>query len=164
MESKSKPLIIIAALSAIILLFIGYWTAGLWLAVPWFTVCVAAWWLIARPDSRWMPLILMIIYVVEAAGGIIAGANAALFIPGAGLLLGCLEFSVKMDRPKNESKEAGRTSVQFSRTELLIYSVGTGVLLAEIGLQIQVSIPFIVLLISALAVVFCFFRFYSLFF
>jgi hypothetical protein len=111
-------------------------------------------------DRSWFPSAFLLVLVCGAAGGAASGLSPAMMIAGAALALIFWEFMEQIVSRRREGDLSLYNDPKWARGKLLVVSVGIGLLLAEGGLQVHISLPFGVVILAVLLILFGFSRFY----
>lgn len=118
--------------------------------------------LVKSLDRELLSSAILVLLVCAAAAGVLSGLSPAIMIAAAALALVFWELMEQMvTRRKNDNVRA-RKNPEWVHIRLLVISVGTGLLLAEAGLQVHISLPFGIVILTGMLIPYCFYRFYRL--
>ena len=139
--------------------------AGFGLAQRWpglaLAVLVGVGWLAARRLSwNWLINALLGAFTALSAASLLSGVSPALAIAASAAALAAWELSAQENPPRDEPARALAVGYLRARRVWLAAAVGLGLLLAEAGLFLRFAMPFGVLLLAALLVLFGFYQFY----
>ncbi len=162
MITNEKWLLIAFLLASVVILIIGYAMTNLWLVILVLPVILLAGWLTRQSSPGWLPSVLLALYTVEAAGGALVGAIPGLMIAGAAFMLISWEISAQLRALKGAANHPQGRLSSHAHIRRLITAVGIGLLIAEAGLLIHLRVPFGIILLAGLLVLFSLYRFYRL--
>lgn len=112
------------------------------------------------PDGGWLPSVLLVMIVCVAVLGVLSGSSPALMIAVSTLALASWEIAEQVAQRWENHKFHPDHLIKWVPRKLLLTSVGMGLLIAEVGLQIQLTVPFGVVIFAVLLILFGFTRFY----
>ncbi len=113
-------------------------------------------------DRSWLSSAFLILLVCGAAGGVLSGLSPALMVAGAALALVLWEFMGQVAYRRRDGDVPLRNNPKWAHLKLLVTSVGIGLLLAEGGLRVHLSLPFGIAVLAILLILFSFSRLYRL--
>ena len=163
MRSLSYRAFLVCVFAALILLAGGFGLAHLWWGEVFVLAIIFFWLIFQRSDWNLLPSALLAIYVCVAAAGLLSGVSPFLMIAGAAVALASWELADQRVNLPGTSNHALVSLYEHHHMKILGITVGLGLLVAEAGLFLQFSIPFGVLVLIALVVLFSLYRFFSLF-
>ncbi|NLG99542.1 MAG: hypothetical protein GX491_19475 [Chloroflexi bacterium] len=111
------------------------------------------------PGQSWFSSAFLLLLVGGAAGGVLSGVSPAMMIAGAALGLILWEASQQI---LNLRRGAGLPSLKergWTHFKVLSISVGSGLLLAEVGLLVHFPLPFGIVILAVLLIQFSLYRF-----
>lgn len=141
-----------------ILLGIGFQIAGKWFANIFILVLLVLTFLSIKFNWKWAFSIFLITNSIFAIGGILVGAPSFLMIAGVATTLASWELSTDQKHYKEMYSHAQGVVYEKNRLRLLLISIGSGMIAAEIVLLVQFQLPFIIIFLLAIIILFCFFQ------
>ena len=111
----------------------------------------------------WLSSLILSLSVIAATYGVLTGASPEIMISGTALALFIWDLLRQIVYRRKDEKLRAPIFPNRAHVQLLIFSVGTGLMLAEAGSQIQIPVPFGVVILAALLILVSLFRFYQLF-
>lgn len=113
-------------------------------------------------EWTWFPSVLLVLLICGTVTGVLSGISAALMIAIATLALIIWEYIEQIAyRPRKDNNPAGNFP-KWAHTRLLVATIGISLFFAEGGLLVQLSLPFGIILLASLLILFSFYRFYRL--
>lgn len=110
-------------------------------------------------DWTWFPSVLLVLLICGAVTGVLSGISAALMIALAALALIIWEYMEQVAfRPREDHHSAHHFS-NSAHIRLLAATIGISLVLAEGGLLVQLSLPFGIIFLAAILILFSFYRF-----
>jgi hypothetical protein len=113
-------------------------------------------------DRSWLSSSILILLVCGAAGGVLSGLSPEMMIAASAL---ALIFWELMQQILNRGKKDGSSTLNHLKStpfKLLLVSAGTGLLIAEIGLRVHFQLPFGIVILAVLLILYSVYRFYCL--
>lgn len=113
-------------------------------------------------DRSWFSSLYLLLLVGGAAGGILSGLSPTVMIAAAALALISWELLEQAVRQRENNVLPSVNGVKLPHFTILMISVGSGLLLAEGGLLVHLSLPFGIVALAGLLILYSFSRFYRL--
>lgn len=114
------------------------------------------------PDQSWFSSALLLLLVGGAAVGVLSGVSPAMMIAGAAVALILWEASQQILNRRRGAVLPSLKEHRWTHFKVLMISVGSGLLLAEGGLQVHFPLPFGIDVLAVLLILISFSRFYRL--
>ena len=152
--SISRILFLLCLISYAVLLSAGYAMIHQWLWMFMALLGASAWLFIRKYSRTWLPGILLIVSTALAAGGKLAGIPPVFAITGAGLALAIWDLSLMdaeiVDAPVDDQTR----SAEMNHLRALGLTAGGSALLISSGHLLHLKIPFFVLVVFILGIIF----------
>jgi hypothetical protein len=147
-------------LAAAALISDGFMIAYLGIILPVVSALLLVWWVLQWKCWRWLPSLLLVVDICAAAGGLLLGRNAAWVIAGTAAALAGWELA-------GQRQDRSGTRVRFTVSiwphfRLLAVVIALGLVFAEGGLFLHVSIPFWGVFFAGLLILFSMYRFFQI--
>jgi len=113
-------------------------------------------------DRTWLSSISLVLLVGAAAFGVLSGISPEIMIAGEALVLIVWELTWQIVCRRKDNIFPLHIFPKWAHIRLLVTSVGIGLLLAEGGLYVQISLPFGIVILEAFLILFSFYRFYRM--
>lgn len=113
-------------------------------------------------EWTWFSSVLLILVICGAVTGVLSGISAALMIAIASLALMIWEFMVQIAFRPRDNNNPARNFSKWAHSRLLVATIGISLFFAEGGLLVQFSLPFGIIFLAALLILFSFYRFHRL--
>jgi len=113
-------------------------------------------------DRRWLSSLYLLLLVGGAAAGALLGLSPAMMIVGAALALISWELTEQMLHWPRDDVLPSLKIPKKAHLKVLMTSVGLGLMLAEGGLLMHISLPFGIVVLAVFLILFSFSRFYRL--
>jgi len=158
----TKDLFLFFSFATSIILGAGYGMAGLW------TIDILILFLFAFPffahkfNWNWVFSVALLTNTFLAALGMVLGAPSFLMIAGAVTALGSWELSNTEKKFKEIYSHPLSIAYQKYRVRLLGISLGSGLVVAEIVQFMQFKLPFIVIYLLIIMILYCFYQIHRL--
>jgi len=148
-----KILRLVCSIAATLCLSVGYMALGDWLALlVWLTLAV---WLLAwRKSSRGLSIFALLLDVSLSAGGLVSGARPELMLISAALALASWDLSLWNMALAGNDRPDSQSSLAYSHITSLALAVGLGLLAALAGRLLRFQLPFVVMVLLVLLVLF----------
>lgn len=163
MEINSRITYRIFQISTIVLLSGGFALVKLWLGAVILLLMLPCWWFSQRLNRKILSGATLIIFGGIAAYGLLSNASSHLMVGGVATALICWEL-------EDQIQESSKSSIPFNtrlyeKNHLIILGITffIGLIVAQTGLLIKLTLPFGVVLLIALVVLFCIFKLFQLF-
>jgi hypothetical protein len=152
--SHRKTFFILCLAVSMLCLVIGYGIAGGWIGAVTAIVTGLAW-LPARkyPDSG-LPLICLIVSVCLAVAGQLIGSPPLLMICGAGLALAVWDLLLLDSALRNNSFGEHTKQYESKHLQSLALALGIGLCVASLGRLLNLRIPFVLLMLFIVLILF----------
>jgi hypothetical protein len=138
----TKITALISALGAILCLIIGFGFAGYWEIIL-FLPAIALYWFFTRKARVGIDLsIILFVYVFLAAIGLLKNVSTYLMIVGCSLALASWESSLFSLQIRDESTSSTNQRLEYLHNKDLIIAIGSGLLIAILGLNVRLYLPF----------------------
>jgi len=132
-------------------LVIAFAAAGLWIGAGLSVFPGVLFLITRRKAARWMPTLFLCAMVALAAAGVLAGAPAFPMILAATLALGAWDFMSFDSSLDDGALTKDRAPVGLRHLLLLGGALGLGLALAVCAMVLSFRIPFLVMLLIAIA-------------
>ena len=144
------------------LLAFSFTDAIAWVILPALAAAMILWLNFQRLGWRWLPPVLLLIFVAAAAVGAILAKNPALLIAAAAASLAGWELAEQVPYRQRPGASAiiSLSSAAWSR---LAAAAILALIIAEVGLYLRMSLPFWGVFLAALLIFFSLYRFYQIF-
>jgi hypothetical protein len=152
------PLCFLAAAG---LLSAGFATAYGWIILPAASALLLVWWGSQWQGWRWLSALLLVLDVCAAAGGVLLGKNAAWLIAGVTTALAGWELAGQRQCQSRSTADVRYAVSRWSHFRLLAVVIALGLVFAEGGLFLRVSIPFWGIFFAGLLILFSLYRFFQ---
>lgn len=149
---------LINTLASSILLGTGYQIAGKWFANLVILLLLVLTYLSIKFNWKWAFSIFLITNSILAIVGILVGAPSFFMIAGIATTLASWELSTNQKQNREICLHAQFDAYEKNRIRLLLFSIGSGMIVAEIVLLVQFQLPFIIIFLLAIIILFCFFQ------
>ena len=113
-------------------------------------------------DRGWLSSLYLLLLVSGAAAGALSGLTPAIMIAGGAFALISWELLEQMRCRRSVDVLISLKDPKLAHFKVLMISVGLGLLLAEGGLHLHFSLPFGIVVLAVLLILFSFSRFYQL--
>lgn len=153
---------LVCQLLTVAFLTLGYSQKHLWWGIIFVMVSLIIVWVGEKFHLSWLNYVVFGIQLFLAVGGTILGLPAYLMIAAAATALGSWDLSDLQNNPQQSSQHQLIKDFQLHRIKLLGITIFAGLAIAEIGLLIHFSIPFAVLFLIGLTILFCLYRLFTL--
>lgn len=110
----------------------------------------------------WCPTALLLVYIALAAGALFIGFPPALMIAGAAAALFHWELSDPFPREVSGEVMSQESLFYRQRLRYLSISIAVGLALAEVGLFLEIDLPFAGAVLAALILLFSLYRLFIL--
>lgn len=147
-------------LVAIFLLVVGFAQEKLWVGIIITLLLALTWFIPGRFQRRWTSPVRLVGYTGIAAGGLLSNVSPFLMIAGVTTSLVCWELE---DRLPNPTKSPFVSSYEKLHLKWVVLASTTGIVIGEVCLFLKFSLPFGVLLLINLLVLFGISRFSAIF-
>ncbi len=150
MQTMPSKLFIASLAFGMLCLVVGVALAGRWEGAPAALILLGLALVFRRRPYPWMPSLMLGLYTLAVAGGLLAGGSPAL------LIVGLVSALAAWDLEHSISSLAGNAKTEFGQDQenkrllLLAGVVGLSLLLTSLGLVIRLSLPFGVMTLLAL--------------
>jgi hypothetical protein len=158
----SKYLFLLFTAITSIILGAGYGIAGLWFVEILLLLLLVLTFIAIKIDWNWVFSVVLIINSILAAVGIELGVSSFLMIAGITTALASWELSNSEKKFRKIYSHSMSNAFEKNRFRLLGISLGSGLLVAEIALFIHLQLPFVVIYIITIIILFCFYQVYRL--
>ncbi|MBE0685422.1 MAG: hypothetical protein IH585_05435 [Anaerolineaceae bacterium] len=143
---------------SVILIGTGYGFAEKWLANIFILLLTILTFLSVKFNWDWAFNIILIFNSILATVGILIGAPSFLMVAGVATALASWELSNTEKQYQEIYSHAQSVIYEKNRIRLLLISIGSGIILAELVLFVQFQLPFIIVFLLAIIILFCFFQ------
>ncbi len=133
-----------------------------WAILPALAAALSLWLNFQRLGWRWLPSVLLVLTVGEAAAGTLLAKNPALMIAAVSACLAGWELAEQTPY-RQHSGAVSRISLSSAAWSRLAAAVILAMAIAEAGLLLRVTIPFWGVFLAALLIFFSLYRFYRIF-
>jgi hypothetical protein len=157
----SETTSVLCFLAAAVLLSAGYASVYGWVILLVVSTAMLVWWLFQRPGWHWLPVVLLVMDVSAAAGGVLVGKNAAWLVAAAAAALAGWELAGQREYRPGAYPRIQAALADRSHLRLLAVVIIAGLVCAEAGLFLQISIPFWGMFFAGLLILFCLYRFFQ---
>lgn len=113
-------------------------------------------------DRGWLSSLYLLLLVSGAAAGALSGLTPAIMIAGGAFALISWELLEQMSCRRRVDILTPLNPPKWAHFKVLMISVGLGLLLAEGGLHMHLPLPFGIVVLAVLLILFGFSRFYQL--
>lgn len=111
------------------------------------------------PVQSWFSSAFLLLLVGGAAGGVLSGVSPAMMIAGAALALILWEAAQQILNRRRGAVLLPLKEHRWAHFKVLSISVGSGLLLAEVGLLVHFPLPFGSVILAVLLIQFSLYRF-----
>ncbi len=146
----------------VVSLTIGYSTKHLWWGFTLILLSLLLLWVREKFCLHWINYLVFGIQLSLAVAGAIIGLPSYLMIAGAVTALGSWDLSDLQKNPQQTPQFQLIKDFQLHRIRLLGVTILVGLVIAEFGLLINLSLPFAVLILIGLLVLYCLYRLFAL--
>lgn len=110
----------------------------------------------------WIPSVLLVLLMCTAVIRVLTGYSPTVMIAGSALAVIIWELSGQIIYRRRDDNSHFLILPKWTHIRLLFTSVGIGLLVAEGGQQVRLSLPFGVVILAVLLILFSVSRFYRL--
>lgn len=141
------------AISAVCL-FLGYYPASSWQVLAALVVMAVLWFFARKSTSLWPTSAILTIYLLVAAGGLLAGYSTYLLIIGSVAALSCWDLALFNQSLAGDQQQAHVGVLEKNHLQSLGLAALIGLILVIAGLQIRLTLPFGVIVLLVLLALF----------
>jgi hypothetical protein len=116
------------------------------------------WWYFKKPGWNLLPPVLLVLVVSTAAGGVLLGTDPALMIAGAAAALAGWELTEQHKFRFGGNSRILYDALQRTRLRLVMTAIVLGLSFSEAGLLIHFALPFWVVFLAGLLILFSLYR------
>jgi hypothetical protein len=163
MEIKSRINYRIFQILTVVLLSGGFALAKLWIGAVILLLILPYWWFSQRLNRKILSGVMLVIFGGIAAFGLLSNASSYLMIGGMTTALACWEL-------EDHIRESSKSSISYDtrlnekiHQKILCLAFFIGLIVAEAGLLIKFTLPFGIVFLIAIVVLFCIFQLFLLF-
>lgn len=147
----------------IFLLVSGFGMAKIWLGVIIVLFMVPYLWITRHLQRKIYSWVTLVIFVGIAACGLLSNVSPYLMVAGVSTYLACWELEDHIPKSIKSSISSVTSSCEKYHLKILAIAMATGLIVAEAGLFLKLSLPFGAVFLAAILVLFCIFQLFSLF-
>jgi hypothetical protein len=146
------------AAAAVLLIGAAYWQKAFWWVGLLLAIVYAAWFLLQKRRLAWLNTTVFLAGLAAGAFAIHLGASPYLAIAGVVFAAAAWEIA----DGSGEAEPGSESAFEKKRLLLLGLTLGSGLALSAAGLLVSARLPFFVLLLAIIVILFCLFRFFQL--
>ena len=149
-----KTFFVICLVVSMLCLAAGYGIAGQWIGAVIAIITGLAWLLARKYPASWLPHICLLASVCLAVVGRLTGAPPLLMICGSGLALAVWDLLFLDDALGSHSSGEQTRRYENKHLQSLALALGSGLIVAFLGRLLNLQIPFVILVLFVVLVVF----------
>jgi hypothetical protein len=151
MQTRMAKLLGVSLALSILCLVLGVALAGRWEGGMAALILLSLGLLYHRLPAQWMPSLLLGLYTLAVAGGLLAGGSPFLLLGGVVTALAAWDLNHSISSLAGNARTNFGPDQQNKRLLLLAGVVGLSLAFINLGLLVRVSLPFGVILLLASA-------------
>jgi len=163
MEKSTEIAYRIFQFATIFLLVSGFGIAKIWLGVIIILIMIPYWSITRHLQRKIYSWVSLVIFVGVAACGLLSNASSYLMVAGVSSALACWELEDQLPKSMISSIPSVTSSCEKYHLKILAIAISTGLIVAEAGLFLKLTLPFGLVFLAAVLVLFCIFQLFSLF-
>jgi len=144
--------------ATIFLLASGFGMAKIWLGVIIILIMIPYWWLTRHFQRKIYSWLTLVIFVGIAACGLLSNASSYIMVAGVSSALACWELEDQLPKSMISSIPSVTSSCEKYHSRILAITIVTGLIVAEAGLFLKLTLPFGVVFLVEILVLFCIFQ------
>lgn len=153
-----KKFFLLFTLLSAILIGAGFGVEGKWFLEIFILLLIALIYLSIKFNWRWGFNIFLISNSILAIMGILMGAPSILMVAGVAATLASWELSTYQKQYKEMYTHTQSVVYEKNRLRLLFISIGSGTIVTGIIIFVQFQLPFFVIYLLAIIILFCFYQ------
>lgn len=150
-------------IATVVLLSIGFVLGRIWPGVIIVLAMIPFWWITQRSANRLFSWMALVIFIGLAVFGLLSGATPYLMIAGVSTVLACFELEDRQDGSTKNSLSSDTMSFKKYHLKMICLATAVGLIIAEAGLFLKFSLPFGVIFLAVILVLFGLFQLFSQF-
>jgi len=163
MEKSNEITYHVCQFASILLPVFGYGLSAKWWGVIIILTIIPFGWILRRIQTKIFSWITLVIFVGIAAYGLLSSVSPHLMVAGVSAALACWELEDQIPNSIKSSTSSITDSCEKYHLKILGIAITTGLIVAEAGLFLKLSLPFDAVFLAAILVSFCIFQLFSLF-
>jgi hypothetical protein len=150
-------------IATVSLIGIGFVMAKVWSGVFIVLAMIPFWWITRRFESRIFSWTALVIFIGLAVFGLLSNVPPYLMIAGVTTSLTCFEFEDCITISTRNPVSISDGSYEKHHLKTLCLATAAGLILAEAGLFVKFSLPFGIIFLTALLIIFGLYQLFSYF-
>lgn len=150
-------------MTTILLLASGFGMAKAWLGVIITLAMIPCGWIPRRLQKKIYSSATLVIFVGIAAYGLILNVSSSLVAIAVSTALACWELEDQKSNSMKSSISSVTSDCEKFHLKILCITIVTGLIITEAGLSLKLTLPFGVVFLTAILVLFCIFQLFLLF-
>lgn len=162
MEKSRETISRLCQLAAILFLAGGFGMAKGWLGVILMFAILPFGWTARRYQRKWFASMMLVTYVGIVVYGLLSGISAYLVVAGVSAALAWWELEDRIPISQESSTPSIADKYEKAHLTRLGLAISIGLIVAEAGLFLKFRLPFGVVFVVTLLVLFSFYQLYRL--
>lgn len=151
---RRKTIFVICLMISVVCLATGYWIAGQWIGAMLAMLMGPAWLLARKYPLSQLPLVCLLASVTFSVAGILIGSPRLLMIFGSAVALAVWDLLLLDSALGNNSSVEQTRHYENKHLQSLALALGSGLLAVLLGSLVKIQIPFVVLILFIIFVLF----------
>jgi hypothetical protein len=162
MEKPNEFVYFVMQIATIALLIGGFAMIKNWQSVTIILIMLPYWWITHRSQRRIYSWIIFLIFVGLAVYGLLSKASPYFMVAGVSTGLACWELEDQIPKSLKSPITSVTNSCEKYHLKILSIAIAIGLFIAEASLFLKLSLPFGVIFLVAILVLFCIFQLFLL--